>query len=91
MNGNQRASVKNLGGSSEIPVLLRRRKAVISKQTKNEEVAKRAGIFAAGNYQLSPSYAEACVAPLPGTPFLPLLCLADSHSPPDAAQLVASA
>lgn len=57
MNGNQRASVKNLGGSSEIPVLLRRRKAVISKQTKNEEAAKRAGIFAAGNYQLSPSYA----------------------------------
>lgn len=36
--------------SSEIPVLLRHRKSIINKQTKNEEVEKRAGTFAAINY-----------------------------------------
>lgn len=50
MNGKSRASFKHLKGSLEILILLRLRKAIINKQSKNEEVEKRAGIFAAINY-----------------------------------------
>lgn len=62
LNGTNRARFRNLKESSEVPVSLRHRKAVISKQTKNEEVEKRVGIFAAMNYQLSPLHAVARVA-----------------------------
>lgn len=69
----------------------RHRKAVIRKQTKNEEVEKRAGVFVAINYQLSPFSALACAAAAtwntPSPPCLPGRLLLT----PDAAQLAASA